>query len=81
MKRLTRVLPVLAAILLAATLAQAAFKLPAPEKLTLNNGITVFFLKTVEVPLVSFRLYLKGAGSAQNPPNSRASPALRPIKS
>jgi predicted Zn-dependent peptidase len=62
-----RLLPVLVLVLLAASAAQAAFKLPAPEKLTLKNGIVVYFLKTAEVPMVSFRLYLKGAGSAQEP--------------
>jgi len=62
-----RLLPVLVLVLLAASAAQAAFKLPAPEKLTLKNGIVVYYLKTAEVPMVSFRLYLKGAGSAQEP--------------
>jgi len=56
-----------AAVFLAASTAGAAFKLPVPEKLTLKNGIVVYYLKTAEVPMVSFRLYLKGAGSAQEP--------------
>jgi zinc protease len=67
MSRRTRLLSALALVLLLAAAAQAAFKLPAPERLTLKNGITVYYLKTSEVPLVSFRLYLKGAGSAQEP--------------
>ncbi|MHB8054973.1 MAG: M16 family metallopeptidase [Candidatus Aminicenantales bacterium] len=67
MKARTRLLPVLVLVLLAASPAQAAFKLPAPEKLALKNGIVVYFLKTTEVPLISFRLNLKGAGSAQEP--------------
>lgn len=67
MNRRTRLVSVMVLVLLAATAAQAAFKLPAPEKLTLKNGITVYFLKTTEVPLLSFRLYLKGAGLAQEP--------------
>jgi predicted Zn-dependent peptidase len=66
-KSRARIVPVLAVLLLAASFAQAAFKLPAPEKLILKNGITVYFLKSAEVPLVSFRLFLKGAGSAQEP--------------
>ncbi|MBN1939846.1 MAG: insulinase family protein, partial [Candidatus Aminicenantes bacterium] len=67
MNRRTRLFSVLALVLLAAVAAQAAFKLPGPEKLTLKNGITVYYLKSTEVPLVSFRLYLRGAGSAQEP--------------
>ncbi|MCX6566733.1 MAG: pitrilysin family protein [Candidatus Aminicenantes bacterium] len=67
MKTRTRILPLLVLVLLTVSLAQAAFKLPAPEKLTLKNGIVVYFLKTTEVPLISFRLNLKGAGSAQEP--------------
>jgi len=67
MSRRTRLLAVCAAVLLAATAAQAAFKLPLPEKLTLNNGIVIYYLKTGEVPMVNFLLNLKGAGSAQEP--------------
>lgn len=62
-----RLLPVLVLILLSASLARAAFRLPAPEKLTLKNGVVVYYLKTSEVPMVSFRLNLKGAGPAQEP--------------
>jgi len=62
-----RLLPVLVLALLSASLAQAAFRLPAPEKLTLKNGIVVYFLKTSEVPMVSFRLSFKGAGPVQEP--------------
>ncbi len=67
MKARTRLLSLLVLVLLAASSARAAFKLPAPEKLTLKNGIVVYYLKTAEVPMVSFRLNLKGAGSAQEP--------------
>jgi zinc protease len=67
MKAQGRLVSILVLILLTASLAQAAFKLPAPEKLTLKNGIVVYYLKTSEVPMVSFRLNLKGAGSAQEP--------------
>jgi len=66
-KTRARIVPILIFFLLAASLAQAAFKLPAPEKLTLKNGLVVYFLKNAEVPLISFRLNLKGAGSAQEP--------------
>jgi predicted Zn-dependent peptidase len=54
-------------LLVVYSLAQAAFKLPAPEKFVLRNGITVFYLENAETPLVSFSLFLRGAGSAQEP--------------
>ena len=57
----TRTIAVLVLFALAAALpAAAAFKLPAPEKLILKNGITVYFLKNAELPLVSFRLIAAG---------------------
>ena len=46
---------------------EGALKLPAPEKIVLANGITVYFLKTTEVPIVSFRMRIRGAGSANEP--------------
>ncbi len=56
-----------AAILIAVvTLAEAAF-LPAPEKLTLKNGITVYYLNNSDLPLISFRMWIKGAGLANEP--------------
>ena len=42
----------------------AAKGLPQPEKIQLANGMTVFFLRDAELPLVAFRLYIKGAGTA-----------------
>ncbi len=45
----------------------AAFKLPQPEKITLSNGLTIFYLKNPELPLVSFRLLVAGAGNASEP--------------
>lgn len=56
-----------AVLLLAPLFVSAAFKLPTPEKFILNNGITVYVLKSTETPIVSFRLMLRGAGSAQEP--------------
>jgi zinc protease len=47
--------------------AGGAFKLPSPEKIVLANGITVYFLKTADVPIVSFRLRIRGAGTAFEP--------------
>ena len=47
-------------------LAEAA-QLPAPEKLVLNNGLTVYYLKNSDLPIVSFRMVIRGAGSAFEP--------------
>jgi len=52
--------------LLIAGLAWGAF-LPAPEKLTLKNGITVYYLRSADLPLVSLRMWVKGAGFAAEP--------------
>jgi predicted Zn-dependent peptidase len=46
--------------------AQAAF-LPAPEKLALNNGITLYYLRSADLPLISFRLWIPGAGYVYEP--------------
>ncbi len=67
MKNRIAVAALLLAALLSALPAAAAFKLPAPEKLSLRNGITVYYLKSAETPLLSLRLLLRGAGSAQEP--------------
>ncbi|MGB9893595.1 MAG: M16 family metallopeptidase, partial [Candidatus Saccharicenans sp.] len=45
----------------------ATVKLTQPEKMVLNNGLTVYFLKNPELPLVSFRLLIPGAGTAFEP--------------
>ena len=45
----------------------ATFKLPPPEKITLSNGLTIFYLKNPELPLVSFRLLVAGAGHTSEP--------------
>ncbi len=42
-------------------------RLPRPEKITLDNGLVVYYLQNPELPLVSFRLLIKGAGSAFEP--------------
>jgi predicted Zn-dependent peptidase len=57
----------LAAILGPAVLPLRAGQLPAPEKIVLRNGLTVYFLRNADVPLVSFRMFLGGAGSAAEP--------------
>jgi zinc protease len=62
-------LPALALILLflVPAIGSAAFKLPAPEKIVLKNGVAVYFLKSSEVPMVSFRMFVRNAGSAFEP--------------
>ncbi len=56
---------------LAVTLAPAAraadFKLPVPEKIALRNGLVVYYLRASDLPLVSFRMWVRGAGSAFEP--------------
>ena len=55
---------VLAAVLAAPAPLAAGAQLPAPEKLVLKNGITVYFLRNSDLPIVSFRMVVRGAGSA-----------------
>jgi len=46
---------------------EASFKLPLPERIRLANGLTVFYLQNTELPLVSFRILIVGAGHAFEP--------------
>jgi zinc protease len=39
-------------------------KLPEPDKITLDNGMTVFLLEDHELPIVNFNLLIPGAGTA-----------------
>ncbi|MCR4410134.1 MAG: pitrilysin family protein [Candidatus Saccharicenans sp.] len=54
-------------IILYPVVTMASERLPKPEKLTLKNGLTVYYLKNPELPLVSFRVLIPGAGSAFEP--------------
>lgn len=45
----------------------AASPLPAPQKIVLKNGLTVYHLRNADVPLVSLRMFVGGAGSAAEP--------------
>jgi zinc protease len=65
-KKLAAMALVLAlAILLVPAAARAAgTALPAPEKIVLKNGLTVYFLRNADLPTVSLRLIVRGAGSA-----------------
>ncbi|MBN2198363.1 MAG: insulinase family protein [Candidatus Aminicenantes bacterium] len=55
------------AILLAATGPSAGATLPVPQKIVLENGLTVFYVPDPELPLISLRLLIPGAGSAHEP--------------
>ncbi|HMA54064.1 MAG TPA: pitrilysin family protein, partial [Acidobacteriota bacterium] len=48
-------------------LTAAGSQLPAPAKIVLDNGLTVYFLRNPDLPLVSFRMIIRGAGSAFEP--------------
>ncbi len=55
---------------MAATLtiqAGTGINIPKPEKIKLENGVTVFYHYDSTVPLVSLRLFLVGAGTAYEP--------------
>jgi predicted Zn-dependent peptidase len=45
----------------------AANSLPTPTKITLDNGLTVYYLQDRDVPLVAVRLLIKNAGTAFEP--------------
>ncbi len=64
MKRLIATITLAVILLLTPFLGKCAFKLPAPEKITLKNGMIVYYLKNADYPLISFRMLVRGAGSA-----------------
>lgn len=66
MKSAIRTTALVAILLVVTNLAQGAF-LPSPEKLTLKNGITVYYLKNSDLPLINFRMWTRGAGFAYEP--------------
>jgi zinc protease len=57
----------LIAALAAPALTAAAEQLPAPEKIVLGNGITVYYLRNSDLPIITFRMVIRGAGSAFEP--------------
>jgi zinc protease len=61
MKRRARLM--LFCLLLAAGLSAANY-LPQPQRIVLGNGLTVLLHQENELPLISFRLLIPGAGSA-----------------
>ena len=78
MKRLsgTALVLVLFALGASALAPRAAGQLPAPEKFVLKNGITVYYVRNAEVPVVSFRMIVRGAGSAFEPAASEGAAGL-----
>jgi zinc protease len=62
------IVPLVAALLSAAALAAGAapVRLPAYQKVTLKNGLTVCVMPTARLPLVDFRLVVR-AGSVNDP--------------
>ncbi|MCX6569643.1 MAG: pitrilysin family protein [Candidatus Aminicenantes bacterium] len=54
----------------------AARQLPAPEKFVLKNGLTVYHLRNSDLPVVSFRMVVRGAGSAYEPAASEGAAGL-----
>lgn len=57
----------LAAALAAPASLAAASQLPAPEKVVLKNGLTIYYLRNSDLPVVSFRMVIRGAGTAFEP--------------
>ncbi len=76
MKRRPFLVPALVLLLLAPAVGNAAFKLPRPERIVLENGITVYHLRNADVPLVSFRMLVRGAGTAFEPAASEGAAGL-----
>lgn len=67
MKRLITVLTLVILLSIPWAEGECAFKLPAPEKIVLRNGITLYYLRNADFPLISFRMFILGAGSAFEP--------------
>lgn len=59
----------------AGTPAAAGFRVPAPARTVLKNGLTVLVLERRAIPLVQFRLLVK-AGSASDPAGKEGTAAL-----
>ena len=54
----------------------AARQLPAPEKFVLKNGLTVYHLKNSDLPIASFRMVVRGAGSAHEQASAEGAAGL-----
>lgn len=49
------------------TMARPMLQLPAPERMVLSNGLTVYCLQDAGLPLVAFRMMIRDAGVASEP--------------
>jgi zinc protease len=67
MKRAIMVLALVVLLLVPWAVGECAFKLPVPEKVVLKNGLSVYYLRNADFPLISFRMFIRGAGSAFEP--------------
>lgn len=76
MKRRVLLAAALVFLLLAPAAGGAALRFPAPEKIVLRNGITVYYLENPDVPLVSLRMFIRGAGTAFEPAASEGAAGL-----
>jgi len=78
MKRLvgTALALVLFALGASALAPKAARQLPAPEKFVLKNGLTVYHLRNSDLPIVSIRMVVRGAGTAFEPAASEGAAGL-----
>ena len=78
MKRLSGTALALVLFILGATALPlgAARQLPTPEKIVLRNGLTVYYLGNSELPVVSFRMIIRGAGSAFDPASAEGAAGL-----
>jgi zinc protease len=66
----------LVGVLAAPVFAAAASQLPPPEKIVLKNGLTVYYLKNSDLPVISFRMVIRGAGSAFEPDGADGTASL-----
>lgn len=78
MKRLSGIVLLLVLFVLGASglPAGAARQLPAAEKFVLKNGLVVYHLKNSDLPIVSIRMVIRGAGSAFEPAASEGAAGL-----
>jgi len=78
MKRLsgTALVLVLFVIGASALAPRAARQLPVPEKFVLKNGLIVYHLRNSDLPIVSIRMVVRGAGTAFEPAASEGAAGL-----
>ena len=67
MKKLTLLAGILIFGLVLPAFVGGDFRLPPPEKIVLDNGLTVYYLRNSDLPLVNFRILVLGTGTAYEP--------------